>query len=278
VKYISSSLSLMLLAALAGLAQSDFKRFAGAGGFNLGTGNPVRNEYPILLRLTEGGVVKNEIRLPMSAAAADQTVVEDGPRMRVGDPLRPSDARVYVSGEESSFVSTAFRQVSLPGQKAILIQQQGGFEHIKREHRLYAGQKGKLVLVWSASEGAGPTWSAADIVDADGDGTDEIILYQGFAHPSAAETLSVTAFAWNAAQGRFVKTVAPRSYSLQAGIYPTLAKARQARENAGECGANLWILRDPARGYCLAARTVRKQAAEEAVKMVRECFPAASFR
>lgn len=273
-----SSLSLLFVAAACCAAQSDFKRFAGAGIYELGTGKPVRSEHPVVLRLVENGSVKNEVRLPMSAASADQSVIEDGPRMRVGDPLHPSNTAVYASGEESSFVSTAFRQVSLPGQKAILVQQQGGFEHVKREHRLYAALKGKLALVWSASEGAGPTWSSADIIDVNSDGTDEIIFYQGFAHPTAAETLTVTAFSWNAAQGRFLKTVTPRMYSVQAGIYPTLAKARQAREAAGECGANLWILRDPARGYSLAARTVRKQAAEEGVKSVRECFPSASIR
>jgi hypothetical protein len=105
------------------------------------------------------------------------------------------------TGEESRYVGTAAKPVEIaPQQSSLLVTERYGFfENLKRQHLLYAAQDGKLKLIWSAVEGAGPTWSAVRVIPARHPGAQDIAYFDGFLYPSndQPDRIDVTRLHWD---------------------------------------------------------------------------------
>jgi hypothetical protein len=171
---------------------------------------------------------------------------------------------------------------------ALLVSQQYGFEHLKRNHLVILPRAGKLTIAWKAEEGAGPTWSATHVIDSIGSTRHEVIYLHGFSEPEedAAERLDVVRLRWDGASARLRETALPDRtmplYLLNLGIHDNAAQARQVR-SASSCLSPYWVL-DVSRfragegsramiGMLYASRTV----AEKAASAAKTCQPDATI-
>jgi hypothetical protein len=241
------------------------------------------SECAIEVRLRRDKYVADRVALPVTAgsqrAEAETT-----------DLLWGADrgGKAWATGVESDYVSTAARLLWLTSSApALLVSQRYGFEHLKRNHLLLVPRAGKLVVAWQAEEGAGPTWSAAQIVGSPD--RQEIVYLHGFFEPEEdmTERLDAVRLSWNAATAGVQETALPARttplYLLDLGIYDSAALARQARY-ASTCLSPYWIL-DAGRfragtsgkallGMLYATRT----AANAAARSVQRCQPGADAR
>jgi hypothetical protein len=241
-----------------------------------------RSQCPIEVRLWAGRRLVDRVTLPV--AASSQRV-----RAEIVDTVWGTDTgrKAWGSGEENHYVSTAARLVRLtPRRKALLVGQHYGFEHLKRNHLVILPRAGKLTVAWKAEEGAGPTWSATQIIRGQRGGRHEVVYLHGFFDPGeedAADRLDVARLRWDEALGRLRETVLPARneplYLLDLGTHDTAAQARQAR-SANLCLSPYWVL-DASRfragaagkaiiGMLFASRDLAENAASDA----RRCLPA----
>src|SRR5262249_29254348 len=152
---------------------------------------------------------------------------------------------------------------------------------------LLVPRAGKLVAAWKAEEGAGPTWSATQIVRSPD--RQEIVYFNGFFDPTedAVERLDVVRLTWNSRAARVRETTLPTRttplYLLDLGTHDPAEQARQARA-ANTC---LWSYRVLDAGRFRAGASGKaligmlyatRAAADQAARSVRRCLPGAKAR
>jgi hypothetical protein len=241
------------------------------------------SECPIEIRLRSDKRGIDRVTLPV-AARSQRVTVEATDSLWGADP----GGKAWATGEENSYVATAARLLQLaPRTPALLVRQLYGFEHLKRNHLLLVPGAGKLLVAWMAQEGAGPTWSATQVIG--GPGRQEIVYFHGFSEPEEdlPERLDAVRLSWNADTARVHETTLPARtmplYLLDLGIHDSAALARQARA-ANDCLSPYWVL-DAGRfragatgkavlGMLYATRT----AANEAARSAERCLPGAHAR
>jgi hypothetical protein len=176
------------------------------------------------------------------------------------------------------------RDVALTGtERALLVTQQAGFEHLHRRNDLFVVSGGRLTRVWSAAEGAGPTWSSVAIVPRPG-GAEALVLFEGFRHPDPNEpdTLSARALTWDAQQRAMVArapvSAAAPVYAAVVGRFAKAQAARQASQGISGCLDLFWVLpidQIPGAGqggYALTAMSTRRDLAEKALEDAKRCL------
>jgi hypothetical protein len=242
-----------------------------------------RSECPIEVRLRAGSRVVDRVTLPV--AAGSQHV-----KAEIVDAVWGADAglKAWANGKENDYVATGARMLRLaPRTTALLVSQQYGFEHLKRNHLVIVPRADKLSIAWKAEEGAGPTWSATQVIGGQGGKQHEIAYLRGFYEPEedAADRLDVARLRWDEASARLRETALPARdrplYLLDLGTHDTAAQARQAR-SANFCLSPYWVL-DASRfrageggkatiGMLYASRALAEKAASD----VNKCLPDAT--
>ena len=245
-----------------------------------------KSECPIEIRLRRDRRVIDRVTLPFSASS--QRANAEAVYWLSGAGRKAWASKAWATGEENSYVSTAAGLLRIaPHTPALLVSQLAGFEHPKRNHLLLVPRTGKLVAAWKAQEGAGPTWSATQIVGSPD--RQEIVYFNGFFDPTedAVERLGVVRLNWNSAAARVRETPLPTRttplYLLDLGIHDTAEQARQARA-ANTCLSSYWVLdagrfRAGADGKALIGTLhATRAAADQAARSVRRCLPGAHAR
>jgi hypothetical protein len=242
-----------------------------------------KSECPIEVRLRAGSRVVDHVTLPV--AAGSQHV-----KAEIVDAVWGADAglKAWATGEENDHVATGARVLRLaPRTTALLVSQQYGFEHLKRNHLVILPRAGKLTIAWKAEEGAGPTWSATQVIGGQRSKQHEIIYLRGFYEPEedAADHLDVARLRWDEASARLLEIALPARteplYRLDLGTHVTAAQARQAR-STNFCLLPYLVL-DASRfrtgedgramiGMLYASRAL----AEKAASAVKKCQPDAT--
>jgi hypothetical protein len=163
---------------------------------------------------------------------------------------------------------------------ALLVDQAGGFEHVKRRHYLFVADRNELDRAWTGEEGAGPTWSAAIVVD--GAQGQEIVYLTAF-RPGAesADTLRGARYGWDEARNAVIARPLGPLYAVVAGTFVTPEAARAAVPPA--CLSKYFVR--PARDLgmsgsqtVLSAITTRQSWAENALKASGECAGAGASK
>jgi hypothetical protein len=152
-------------------------------------------------------------------------------------------------------------------------------------HLVIVPRAGKLSIAWKVEEGAGPTWSATQVIRGQRGRRHEVVYLHGFYEPEedAADRLDVARLSWDDASARLREAALPaRSrplYRLDLGTYDTAAQARQAR-SANFCLSPYWVL-DASRfraggkatiGMLYASRAL----AEKTASALKKCQPGAT--
>jgi hypothetical protein len=239
------------------------------------------SECPIQVRLRTGGRIVDRVAVPFAAHSQRATAVTTDAHWRAD-----TSRKAWATGEENSYVATTARLLQLaPRTPALLVSQLAGFEHLKRNHVLIVPRAGKLVVAWKAQEGAGPTWSATEIIGSSDQ--QEIVHFYGFFYPAEDETesLDVVHLSWKVARVQETPLPAPTMplYLLDLGTHDTAMQARQAR-TANTCLSPHWVL-DAGRFHAgaggkavIGTLYATRAAADQAARIVRQCLPGVNAR
>ena len=252
---------------------------AGQFGFDLAIAQCRRSECPVEVRLRSAGRIVDRVTLPVAASSQRA-------RTEIVDAVWGADPglKAWATGAEHRYVSTVARLLRLtPRTTALLVSQQYGFEHLKRNHLVILPRAGKLHIVWKAEEGSGPTWSATQIIGSPD--RREIVYFHGFFDPdeNTAERLDAVRLDFDAASARLHETALPDRarplYLLNLGIHETVAQAREARSANAYCLTPYWILdasrfRADAGGQAIiGALYATRASAEAAARAAKGCLP-----
>jgi hypothetical protein len=279
----SASAQAMASAARAGRAVVLQSFRAGPFVFDLAIAECRQSECPIEVRLRSGGRVVDHVTLPVAAASQRA-------KAEIVDAVWGADAglKAWASGEENDHVATGARVLRLaPRTTALLVSQQYGFEHLKRNHLVILPRAGRLTIAWKAEEGAGPTWSTTQVIGGQRSKQHEIVHLRGFYEPEedGADHLDVARLRWEEASARLLEIALPTRdrplYLLDLGTHDTAAQARQAR-STNFCLSPYLVL-DASRfraseggkaiiGMLYASRAL----AEKAASAVKKCQPDAT--
>jgi hypothetical protein len=160
-----------------------------------------RPECPLTVLLVEKGSVRQRLALdwPMVFEEPRQETHEAAV-MGLGDPAADgAPVDTWVTGEEENAIAVAARLIDLdPGHKALLVQQSGGFERLRRRHYVVTRAESHLVRVWTGEEGEAPGWSMVDVADGADGGGHELLFWQFSGHEGSVIEWDLTALAWNA--------------------------------------------------------------------------------
>jgi hypothetical protein len=204
--------------------------------YGLASGDCVDAHCSAVIQLLSGTKLLDSV--PLDFAASDATLIRhDG---ETG--LFEESGAAWKAGKEESAVITAIQPIKLTSNRTgLLVHQVAGFEHIKRRHDLYIITDTKLKRVWSAADGVGPAWSAAEVMPADIGQADSIIYLEGFRPGGAeADTLIGRRLAWDEAKQELTERPLALLPAIRVGEFPNAEVARQAA--AGSCLAEYWAL------------------------------------
>jgi hypothetical protein len=239
------------------------------------------SECPIQVRLLRQGHVVDRVTLPVAAAsqrAKAETV----------DPLWGAETglKAWATGAEGEYVSTVGRVLTVaPRTTGLLVSQRFGFEHLKRNHLVILPRDSRLSVVWKAEEGAGPTWSATQILPKGAGEGEDIAYFRGFSEPAENEADRVDAvrLSWNAVSANFQETPLPDRatplYLLNLGVYEGIAKAREERFANAYCLSPYWILDASSFPGLSGGKAVvgmvytQRASADAAARSVKTCLP-----
>ena len=239
--------------------------------YGLAPGPCVEDRCAPVIQLLSGGKLLDSMVLDFAASDAALNRAEGDTGLAERPPIE-----AWTSGSEEGAVTTALQPVRLTAARTgLLVHQVAGFEHLKRRHDLLIVDDGKLKRVWSAAEGVGPAWSAAEVVPSGKRPIDEIIYLQGF-RPGGAEADALTArrLVWDDTQQKLVVRALATLPAVAAGQFSSAKAARQAA--ADSCLAEYWVLPASRFGgtsskFVLALVAARKQTIE--AEMARPCAP-----
>lgn len=229
------------------------------------------------MQLLGNGKVIDSSPLDFAASAAPLNKGVADKIMGAGDPLAEVDPLpAWTAGDGEGTVATAARAVKLSAdQDALLVDQSGGFDHVKRRHYLFVADDNKLKRVWTGEEGAGPAWSAAILVQAAGRPGQDLIYLTGF-QPGGADpdTVDAKRFSWDAAQKTLVERPPDPLYAVVAGNFANPEAARAASTQT--CLSDYLALPGRDLGISgarvvLAAITTQKSLAEAALRKADNC-------
>lgn len=282
-------ISILVLAAQAQEQRTPLAEIPVAGGdlrYEVAAGNCVQRECPVVVLLLGGSHTFDHRALEKSSSSSNFTKRvakrEDG----VGDPAHlNASVTVWGSGDEDDDATVlAVRPFRLTRDfTGILIDQRTGFEHVKRWHTLLAAKDNKLIELWKGSEGAGPTYSTAAVIETP-DGRQALLFYSVFFYPGdeAPDKLHIEALVYDAGRGRMAPYNSEMSI-VRLGPYPSVAEARGARSACKSSGVSLWVL--PAKGfphgrddeYVLVTVASTRVAGRAAEAELRKCLPSAKL-
>ncbi len=244
---------------------------AGPGGvtYGLAPGSCTEGRCAPVIQLLSSGKLVDFIPLDFAASEAALTREEGNSGLA---ELTPVEA--WTAGSEEGAVTTALQSVRLtPAGNGLLVHQTAGFEHIKRRHDLFVADGKKLKRVWSAAEGAGPAWSAAEVVPSGNGRTDEIIYLRGFRPGGTeADTLTARRLVWDDTKQELAVQPLAILPAVTTGEYSSVKTARRAA--ASSCLNEYWVLPanrfgGAASKFVLARVAARKQTIE--AEMARPC-------
>lgn len=235
------------------------------------------------VRLLQRGTPVDSASLDWGLQRTPLVRTEPGPLSGIGDPLageRDLDALVGSLGGEP--VSIAAQEIRLGGgERGLLVHQTAGFDHVKRRHYLYVRTGRRLERPWTGIEGAGPHWSAVQVLDSPGDTAEAFLHFRGFRYPNGypPDDLEVTRFVWSPENDRLLASSPEHLWAAVLGPFPGADSARAIRSNHSGCLGDYWVL--PAErfqalsgpGVALAAVTARSSRAARALDQARECVP-----
>ena len=222
-------------------------------------------KFPLLVKLR--GASKF-LALPVAASADDFHTVAD--QISAGNPFASMKVRAVISGAEEGSVAVWMRPLRAGNATCALVEEEFGYEHIKRNHTLICINDGKQSLVWSKEGGDfpyGPTLTAVDI-KSDG----QFIYYEGTLKPDGPETFEVSAF--KVAKGKIEPLVRPVQ-TITAAVFSSADEARKTRDASQSKACRFfWVIQNGDGQYSLAAKTI-----DENVESLRwwkdwrECYP-----
>jgi hypothetical protein len=177
--------------------------------------------------------------LPLEFAASDAKLVANADQVSFAThaPLA-----TYTAGEEEGAVTTLLQPVRLSAERTgLLVQQAGGFEHVKRRRDLLIVEEKKLKRVWSKQDASGPVRSYADVAST-GANIDEIVLIEGASiAPNQADQVTMQRLTWDETAKTLKVTPVPVMAAL---VFGNFASADAARSKyADPCFAHYWLLR-----------------------------------
>ena len=250
---------------------------AGEGGLRWQAGLPACSgkQCPITLWLVEGETVVDSKPVAWPANSVELRQDDAEPGWGAGDPMGSASVTVWASGDEERYVGTVVRPVKMGTVPAILVDQLRGFEHLRRNHELFAVHNRKLDRVWQGEEGTGPAWSSTAIVSLP-DATEGVVYYSGFRYPSPAEPdrIETTLLRWERGALQERKDDAPRE-ALVIGAFPSAAAAHRSRNKARDCLGTFWVL--PASrfsdrtGFVLALPGATPERIRQRLEAVKKC-------
>lgn len=252
--------------------------------------DPCKNDdgCPARISLLDAGQKPAQsIELPWGAY---QGSVNEGVSGEIFHPLNGSKVFSWTVGSAEERVIEIFASpVRLGDLEALMVTEQGGFEHTHRAHALYAVVKGRLKQLWTADEGAGgPRASWVRVLDPSAKAA--FIHFDIFycAECEEPDRWSWATYRWNAAREQI--ELAPSSpgvptiHAAIIGSYKTLAEARQAElklDSEKSCvrysfyalKSNGFHRLEPG-WFILASFGERKQDVEAALAEAKACSPA----
>jgi hypothetical protein len=251
--------------------------------FGLAPGTCTGGKCPAVVELLAGDTIIDSSVLDFAASSAQFSKGVADKIMGAGDPLADGDALpVWMAGDGENAVSTTARSVKLsPDVTGLLVNQTGGFEHVKRRHYVFISDDNKVKRVWTGEEGAGPAWSATALVDAADGQSQDIVYLTGFQPGgSAPDTVDAKRYSWDREKKALVEKPVGALFAVVAGNFANAGAARTA--SAQTClsdysalpGRTLGI---PGTRIVLAALTTQKSLADAALRKVDNC-PAGLIR
>ena len=238
-----------------------------------------------MIRLMQGGRELDRQAIELLGSSADFRPTAFKYANGAGDPLATNteDGQTYTGGVEEDSITVVIRRVRLtPELAGVLIDLRFGFEHLKRMHEIVAAAGGKLRKVWSAEEGAGPTYSTTAL-SGQPDGHDRLVYFSFFNYPDdgGADKISVTAFSYDSVTRSFQVENAPLA-ALLAGPYRSIGEARAARNHWKECRVPFWVLPGGALGsspggYVVATFSTSSPNLSRAAGSLKHCAAEATF-
>jgi hypothetical protein len=252
--------------------------FPGIGGlsFALAPGACSGTTCAALVQLRRNGQVIDTSALDFAASSAEFRKATAEKTMGAGDPLASGQLPAWIAGDGETTVATTARSMKLsPEEIGLLVDQSGGFEHVKRRHYLFAAIDDELRRIWTGEEGAGPAWSATILVDA-GDGRAQDIVYLTGFQPGGADPDAINAkrYHWDAAQKMVIELPPGPLHGVVVGDFGNVDAARTAA--AQPCFSDYSALRAHDLGLTgsrivLAAITTEKALADAALKRTDDC-------
>lgn len=227
----------------------------------------------ILVMIENGG--KPSVPFSLPVAADDPNFREANDEAIAGDPVdSQTPAPILASGEEAKAVKSWLRPIKLKGATCVLAEQEYGFEVIQRNHTVVCLKDGKTSQVWAHSDIGAPTWSSVDLRDPSGEGSDEIVYWEGF---YGADVETLTAQGWTWSDGQFHESKVT-THLVVAGTYPTAKAAQAARADINQkkpnCAMNLWVLATKPGHFALATKTTHDPKILPKWKQWQTCYPA----
>jgi hypothetical protein len=245
--------------------------------FGLAPGACADGKCAAVVQLLDNGKVIDTSPLDFAASASPLNRGAVEKIMGAGDPLEAAkQLPAWTAGDGEGTVVTSARPVKLSrDQTGLLVDQSGGFEHVKRRHYLFVADGNKLKRVWTGEEGAGPAWSAAIVVDAADRSGQQIVYLTGF-EPGGADpdTMGAKRFGWDAAQKTLTERPLGSLYAIVAGDFVNAQAARTAK--AQTCLSDYSALPGRDLGISgarivLAAITTQKSWADAALSRTENC-------
>lgn len=202
--------------------------------------------------LTRGTCVQNvchaelELRAngqPLDAVPLEFVSSDTNFRSNTADATFATNASfsTYTAGQEEGLATTLIQSAQLsPQRTGVLVQQAGGFEHVKRRRDLFIVDHNKLKRVWAKQDGQGPIGSYADVIQRS-DGADDIVLIEGITiDPAQADQITALRLTWDE---KDMSLKSSPVESLKAVVTGDFKNAEAAREQlADACLAKYWIL------------------------------------
>jgi hypothetical protein len=207
----------------------------GMGGlsYGLAPGKCVQDRCPAMIQLRSANKLLDSVALEFAASSADLKR-EEG---------EAPDAAGWIAGSAEGEVTTQLHPVKLAAAgTALLVQQVGGFEHVKRRYDVFTHDGAKLQKIWSAAEGIGPAWSMATVVPARSGSREEIVYLQGFRPGgTSVDTLSASRLVWDDTQHALARQPTAQLPAIIAGEFASVTAARRAAAKE-PCIAHYWVL------------------------------------
>lgn len=221
-----------------------------------------------------GGARSDALLLPWPASSDRFSTERVSGSWGAVDLLAPDGVdTAWASGDESAYVSTSMRAVTLPGgRQGVVVDQLSGFDHLVRAHLLAVVVKGQLREVQRWVGVGAPEVTAVAVTATD------VVFERGFlsGEPNEPDEVEFTSFRFDDATGKLVeKREKSRVFTVVWGSFSSVASARAAYSSARlagsrPCLSDMWVIGQQSSAI-IGARTVRRKWAYAAAARIRAC-------